>query len=59
MKIQDGAVTMATMINNKVVLIPSSKFDHAELIGKHYFGIYGEGVEIVSKDTLLIPLPFN
>ena len=26
------AVTMATMINNKVLIILSSKFDHAELV---------------------------
>ena len=30
---------MATVINNKALMTVSSKFDHAELIGSHYFGI--------------------
>ena len=28
---------MSTMLNNKVLMIISSKFEHAELIGNHYF----------------------
>ena len=36
-----AAVTMATMIN-KVLMIISSKSDHAELIGNHYFRIGGK-----------------
>ena len=31
---------MATMIKNKVLIIISSKSNHVELIGNHYFGIY-------------------
>ena len=49
-----AAVTMATMINNKVLLIISSKIDHAELIGDHYFGIYGKQ----RKSVLGPPPPF-
>ena len=33
---------MATMINKNVLLVISSKFDHAESIFNHYFGIYGK-----------------
>ena len=33
------AVTITTMIINKILMTNSSKFDHAELIGNHYFGI--------------------
>ena len=36
-----AAVIISTMINNKVLLLISFKFNHAELIGNHYFGIYG------------------
>ena len=32
-----AAVTMATMINNKVLMIIYSKFDHAELIHNNCF----------------------
>ena len=42
------AITMANMINNKVLMLISSKFDHSELIGNHYFGIYGKKKEKVS-----------
>ena len=28
------------MVNNKVLLIIPFIFDHAELIGNHYFGLY-------------------
>ena len=31
---------MAIMIKNKVLIIISSKSNHVELIGNHYFGIY-------------------
>ena len=36
------ALTKATMINNKILFIISSKFYHAELIGNHHFSIYGK-----------------
>ena len=35
-----AAVTVATMINNTVLIIISSKFEHTELLGNHYFGMY-------------------
>ena len=39
-KFKMKAVTMATTIN-KVLMIISSKFDHAELIGNPHFDNYG------------------
>ena len=41
-KFKMAAFTIATMINNKVLMIISSKFHHAELIDNHYFGICGK-----------------
>ena len=32
-------ISKTTIINNKVLFIISYKFDYAELIGNHYFGI--------------------
>ena len=34
-----AAVTMANMISNKDLIIITSKFDHADFIGNHYFWI--------------------
>ena len=48
---------MTTMIyNNQILLIISSKFDYAELIDNHYFGIYGKNKEKVSSHLIT---PFN
>ena len=44
------AFTIGTMINNKVVLVISSKFDHSELIGKHYFGIHGKTKKVFFRN---------
>ena len=46
---------MAIMINKKVSLVTSYYFDHADLIGSHYFSIYGK-----TKKRFLKPLhPFR
>ena len=50
---------MATMINNIVLMIISSKFDLAEMIGNHYFHIgWKKKVKSVSGSVLLSP-PFK
>ena len=41
------------MINNSVLMIISSKFDHAELIGNYYSGIYAK----IKKKCLRISPP--
>ena len=35
-KFKMAAVTVSATIDNKVLMIISSKFDHADLIGNHY-----------------------
>ena len=54
-----AAVTMTTMMSKKVSLIISSECDHAELIGNHYFNIYGK-TEKDRKSVSATPPPlFN
>ena len=36
-----GAATMATMLNNKVLLTIRFKIANSDLIGNYYFGFYG------------------
>ena len=50
------AVTITTMIINKILMTNSSKFDHAELIGNHYFGIDRE-IKKVFQDLPPPPPP--
>ena len=47
---------MATIINNKVLMIIFYKFDHAELIGNHYFRIGGKIKEKCLRTRLPPPL---
>ena len=46
---------MACMINNKVLMIISSKFHRAELIGNNHFVIYGK----IKKKYLRTPPPLK
>ena len=54
-KFNMAAVTMETIINNKVCMIInfSSKFGHADLIGNHHYDIYGK----TKKRCLRTPPP--
>ena len=55
LKLKMAAVTMVTKTNNKVLMIISSKFDLAELIGNHYLGIGGKIKQKVTQG--LFPCP--
>ena len=46
---------MAFLMNNKVLMIISSKFHHVELIGNNHFVIYGK---IKKKYLRTSPPPF-
>ena len=45
-----AAVAMAAMKNKKLLLVNSSKPDHAEWIGNYYFGICGKTEKRLSHD---------